>query len=698
MSNNHHIFIWKRAPFIRVLIPFIAGIILQFYLAVPSHTIALFASAAVACLFIFSFLSQSIKFRFKVVQGMLLSLLLFLLGAFVTLHKDIRRHDDWYGHFANGKTFIVATIAEPLQEKANSFKASATADVVIENGKVHHTIGKISIYFSKDSVSGNLRYGNRIIVNKLLKPILNSGNPAAFDYARYSGFHNLYHEVYLKPNEWRLFSSENTSAWTSFVFSVRQKVISVIEKYLGKNDQSSIAKALLIGYKVDLDKDLVQAYSNAGVVHLIAISGLHIGIVYAILLWIFSIFPFMKKSKPVRLLLILSGLWLFALLTGASSSVVRAALMFSFIVVGNAFDKKGSIYNSIAASAFFLLCFNPFLLWDVGFQLSYLAVLGIVIAQKPIANWIYFKNKFLRRLWQLAAVSLAAQLFTFPLCLFYFHQLPLLFLFSNLIAIPLATAVLCGCLILILISPVTPVATYFAKVVYVIIWSLNHSVLFFDSIPYSLWSGISISKSETLLLYFFVASTVFAFIYKNKMAFKFAIAFSCCFAFSKGYNEWKLFNQKKFVVYNIPKHKLVEFVDRNNYSFAADAEILADRSLYNYNIKPTQIAFQLNDGSNKVKHLFSKDNFYQFYDARILMIDSSFEKFSADKKINLNYILISKNPKIKIADIAKNFDCNNYIFDASNPPWKIEQWKKECEELHLHFHSVPEQGAFVINL
>ena len=167
---------------------------------------------------------------------------------------------------------------------------------------------------------------------------------------------------------------------------------------------------------------------------------------------------------------------------------------------------------------------------------------------------------------------------------------------------------------------------------------------------------------------------------------------------SKLLKNGQLYRQKKIIVYNIPKHKAVEFIERNNFFLAADSEVINDKSLNNYNLKPVQTAFQLKEAPSKLNQLFSKNNFYQFYNTRILMIDSSFKIYKSDKKVKLNYILISKNPKIKIADIAENFDCKNYIFDASNPPWKIEQWKKECEELHLHFHSVPEQGAFVINL
>ncbi len=565
-------------------------------------------------------------------------------------------------------------------------------------GKNERTSGKFLIYFKKDSVSQNLKYGDQIIVNKGLSPILNSGNPAAFDYKQYCAFHQLFHQVYLKTGQWVLLPQKNKNILPAFIFSTREKVVSILEKYMGKNDESAIAKALLIGYKVDLDKDLIQAYSNAGVVHIIAISGLHIGIIYAILLWIFSVLPVIKRSKPLRVILIISCLWLFALLTGAAPSVTRAAVMFSFIIIASGFNKKSSIYNSIAASAFFILCFNPYDLWNVGFQLSYLAVLGIVITQKSIANWFYFKNKLLRGAWQLAAVSLSAQLFTFPLCLYYFHQLPLLFLLTNLVAIPLATLILCGCLVLIIISPVAIAAFYFAKMVYGLIWFLNHCVLFFDSIPFSLWKSVYVSVADTFLLYLIVFAIVYSFIKKNKMAFKIAFAFSLLFVSFRTFNGWQLYHQKKIIVYNIPMHKAVEFIDRKNFYFCGDSDVVNDKLLNKYNITPVHTAFDLKEKPGPLKELFMKNNFYQFYNKKIVMIDTAMNYYPVENKIKASYIIISKNPRIKMADVAQKFDCKNYIFDASNPPWKIEQWKKECEELHLHFYSVSKQGAFVINL
>ncbi len=223
MSRFNHIFIWKRAPFLRLLIPLIAGILLAFYLPLPVLLIMSSAIILMILLVVFFLLPESIQFRYKPVQGILIFLLLIVFGVSITWQKDIRNDSRWYGHFYKGKSFIVATIAEPLQAKANSLKAIANADAIILNKIEQKTAGRFLIYFSKDSNSNNLKYGDRIIVNKQLRPILNSGNPAAVDYAQYAAFHNLYQQVYLKPNEWILLPSKNKNPWKNFIFSTRGK-------------------------------------------------------------------------------------------------------------------------------------------------------------------------------------------------------------------------------------------------------------------------------------------------------------------------------------------------------------------------------------------------------------------------------------------------------------------------------------------
>ena len=280
-----------------------------------------------------------------------------------------------------------------------------------------------------------MKYGDFVLINKSLQQIKNGGNPGSFDYQRYASFQQVYHQVFLKKGECTILKQKDAGLFMQFIFALRSNTVHILQKYFGDDKKIlGISEALLIGFKEDLDKDLVQAYSNTGVVHIIAISGLHLGLIYLVLSWLFKRAPFVRRSLPAQAVLILSCLWLFALLTGASASVLRSAVMFTCIVAGKTIQRQSSVYNALAVSAFILLCYNPYFLWDVGFQLSYLAIIGILWLQQPIYRLIYVKNLLIDKIWQMASVTLAAQLTAFPICIYYFHQFPNLFLIANLVA------------------------------------------------------------------------------------------------------------------------------------------------------------------------------------------------------------------------------------------------------------------------
>ena len=697
MEKAHRIFIWKKAPFVRLLLPVIVGIILEYYFRIKIPAIIASGIISLVLLLAFSFLRESKKYSLRRIQGVIVSLLLAVFGLFITWQKDIRNHQNWYGKTYHDSSFLVARIMEPPIEKAKSYKALASVESVINNDTEKITRGKIVVYFTKDSSSKRLRYGDKIIIGKGLKDIKNSGNPAGFNYARYMAFQQIFQQCYLKKSDWILLQERNSNPFKKTLFDTRDFVIKVIDRYISGENESALAKALLIGYRVDLDKDLVQAYSNAGVVHLIAISGLHLAFIYGLLLWITLRIPLLKKAKITRLIAIIFCLWFFAFLTGASPSVMRAAVMFSFISVGNIFLKRASVYNSLCASAFLLLCFDPYLLWNVGFQLSYLAVVGIVALQKSIYNWLYFKNKILDYTWKLASVSIAAQLFTIPLCFYYFHQMPLLFLITNLIAIPLATVALCGCITLIVVSPFGILPVYLGKVVSIFLFAMNYAVRSVNSFPLLLWENVSISVWETIILYIIFISFLTWLFKRNSLSLKLGLLLTLVFSAFTFFDKWNSVRQKKIIVYNVPMHSAIDFIDGHQYHLLADSGFIHDRLLQKYNLSPARISLNANNNGGVINPSFQNSNFYQFYNKKFLIIDTPNSYQPLPKKIALDYIVISKNPKIKIRDIAQTFDCGQYIFDGSNSLWKIDQWKKECEELHLQSHSVAEQGAFVIN-
>jgi competence protein ComEC len=415
------------------------------------------------------------------------------------------------------------------------------------------------------------------------------------------------------------------------------------------------------------------------------------------LVWLFSRLPFVKRSTITRVILILGCLWLFSLITGASASVLRSAVMFTCIIIGKEFFKQASIYNSLASSAFLLLCYDPFLLWDVGFQLSYFAVVGIVWLQKPIQNLYYTKNKVIQYLWEMCSITIAAQILTLPICIYYFHQIPTTFLFTNLICVPLSTAILFAEIALVICATIPPLATLIGKFIYVLTWCMNALIGFFNNLPLSLLDKIHATAYTTWALYGFVFLIAAALLRRNKTLMEMALGFLLLFVGLWAYGKVELLQQKKVIVYNVSRHTAIDFVSTNKFWFYGDEEFKADGALQNFNLKPARVSMQVEESMDTLKSLSNKDRLWQFYNKSIMIINSAVQFEPTINKFKIDVLLICKNPKIRIADITTSISPNTIVFDASNSLWKIAQWKKECEELHLQYFITGERGAFILD-
>src|SRR5215218_11087265 len=410
------VYLWNRAPFVRLLISLMTGIILQWHVQFSLNILLLCLSVCSVPIAIYVFLPLKFKYKWTSVNGFILNVLLITFGALLIPLKDIRNNEDWIGHHYKNGSYIIVTLQEPLVQKANSYKALSQVEYVYKNGNCEKQKGRILLYFKKDSSVVQLHYGSQIVFNAALQEIKNAGNPGSFDFKRYSLFQGITHQAYLSQNDFEILPVENKAFLQTFIFKCREWVLTVLRKFIQGEKEQGLAEALLIGYKDHLDKNLVQSYTNTGVVHIIAISGMHLALIYGLLMFLTR--PLSKKNyRWFRILVILSALWLFTLLAGAQASVVRSAVMFTCIAFGEALSKKTSIYNTLALSAFLLLVYNPFWLWDVGFQLSYAAVLSIVAFYRPIYSWFYFPNKLPDFLWKTMAISIAAQILTTPISL-----------------------------------------------------------------------------------------------------------------------------------------------------------------------------------------------------------------------------------------------------------------------------------------
>jgi len=698
MSIRYNIPTWKTSPFIRILIPLIAGIVLQWYWQFPLPLIIIAGISFTASFILFRFLPLSLKFKIQPLQGFILNLMLVSFGLFITWQKDIRHDNNWYGNHYKNDDYMVVRINEPPIENPRSIKADGYIESVINNDSVINCKGKLLLYFSKDSVSPALHYGDMILIHKDIQSIKNSGNPGEFDYERYAAFQETYHNVFLKKDDWVLLNEKNINSFKQFFLSARQNILSVLRNNIkGDKNESGIAEALLVGYTNDLDKDLIQSYNNMGVSHIIAISGMSLGLIYLMLLWIFNKIRFIRKSRPIKMIALLSCMWIFALLTGESASVMRSAIVLTCLIIGNGFNKKASAYNSLAASAFMLICYNPYYLWDVGFQISYLAVISILVFRKPIYDCIYIKNKGLNKLWNFISVTISVQVLTFPVCIYYFHQFPVLFLITNLVAIPLSIIILFAEIFLLALYWIPFAGIYLGKMILLLIELMNKFILWINRLPFAQVENLSISTLSTWLLYAMVIGFLAWLINKNKTALKFALFSTLLFAIAFAYNNWQVMQQNKIVVYNIPKRKAIDFISGNDYEFLGDSILQSDTILQNLELKPARMALQLDNKTHSLPTVFNKDVFYQFKNKRLLLVDGKTLFAPNQQKINVDVIIISQNPKLYISQLASVFNCNQYVFDASNSLWKIDKWKKDCEKLHLRSYSIPDEGAFILN-
>ena len=685
------VYVWNRAPFVRLLPPLAAGILLQWNLGISVRTTAMVFTIVIVLFVLYSFLSVRLRFKLKFIGGILATVLVLFAGCAMVWVQDVRNSKDWIGRAAPNDYFTEGIIDEPPVEKPNSYRAILRLCSQFDDQLKKNISGRVIIYFQKSFITKNLHYGSSILFHKKMQRIQGPENPNAFDYARYCLFQGLTHQVYLAEKDFVVLPHEEKQFLNAFVFHCRSAVVGILKKFIRNDHEAGLAEALLIGYKQDLDPGLVQSYANTGVVHVIAISGLHLGLVYGIVVMLTRPLK-RKKFRAIRFVLILASLWLFSLMAGAQPSVLRSAVMFSFIAAAEASGRHTNIYNNLALSAFVLLCIDPFWLWDAGFQLSYLAVLSIIIFYKPVYHWFVFKNRFPDIVWQLNAVTIAAQLLTLPVSIYHFHQVPVLFLFTNLVAVPLSSLVLIGEIILCVFAFLSPLAAFLGLLLNWMIWSMNAYIQKIDAIPFASWHGLSIGVMQTILLTCFILAFCNWLLEKRKGYLFFSLLCLLHFCAIRTVSFIDALRQKKIIVFNIPKITAVDLVDGRKVIFAGDSTVSPHSMLYRFHIQPSRITGRI--ASFDTTGL----NEFRFFNKQVTILDTTFRPLPVHVGLRIDLLILSRNAKINLAELIKTFVIHQVVIDSSVPDWKATAWKNVCDSLHVACYHVGEKGAFVLNL
>jgi competence protein ComEC len=679
----------QKTPFVKLFMTFAAGILLQFHSGIPLPAILFLLASALLLRLFARWQSRALW------HSLPLLLLVLAAGMAACFFRDVRRQQQFIGQQYSGKGVVKIRLAEPLVEKTNTWKADAEVQALIMNDTLYEVMGKVIVYFKKQVQHPVLDYGSELLVTAPLQPIRNSGNPGAFDYERQCLFRGITHQVFLDSGDYVIQTGAVKDGVQENIFHMQAQLVSSLRRYVPGEKEKGVAEALLIGYRNDLDKSLVEAYASTGTIHIIAISGLHLGMIYMILLFLLRPLERSRVGRMVKVLLILAVLWLFTLLAGGAPSIMRSAIMFSCILLAQTLHRNSSIYNTLAASAFVLLCINPFYLWDVGFQLSYAAVLSIVVFMKPVYGLLTIKNRWIDYLWKLNAVTLSAQILTLPVILFHFHQFPTLFLLTNLVAVPLSSLILGAELLLVAISWWSAAAGLLGKLISLLIALMNGFVERMGGLPFAVFDYLQMNIVECVCLYAVIIAAATGWLRRHKKAWMLALAFGCMFGGLRLYSAVLRQQQQQVVVYNVPKQRAIDFVDVDRYVFIGDSSLRKKGFLQNFHLKPARIVMGTHE---RMPAGFETHRpFYNWLGRTVLVLDSNLQfehGFSQPPAVHL--LVLGRKARPQWGVLTRQFAIAQVVADGSASAWACRRWQRECDSLHIPFHSVAEKGAFVL--
>lgn len=560
--------IFQKIPFLRITLAFAIGIIIGNYFEFPEIISVLCVAFTIVLLV---FLHRNYTYKRTTIFGLFVLLLFLLFGNFIYINHNKTPHFYERGLF-------LGTILESPQEKQNSFKSVIRIQACKKGDSTFQSDEKLIVYFSKSENVKLLKPGNTIVFETSPQFVKNYGNPYEFDYKNYLQKKRIFRQVYLAENSWNPTGIETKTIHTySEIF--RDQLLAIYHKQnLGANE-TEILSALTLGYKRDLEPETKRIFSAAGAMHVLAVSGLHVGILFMVFSYVFG---FLRKRKTGKYIFVISAillLWAYAFITGLSPSVLRASTMFTIVIIGSNINRRASIYNSLSASALFLLILNPNNLFEVGFQLSYAAVFGIVFLQPKFDKLFLPKNKILKFFWSLLTVSLAAQLATFPLTSFYFNQFPTFFWLTNLIVIPAVTLLIPMGILLLMVSKITYLSV---GITFAVKWLINgvYAILqFIENLPYSIIE-ISISQAELLLLLGFLFF-VFIFIETRRAShLKLALSSVTILFILTSVTSFIQYQCREIIVYNNASNTCIQLIaGRKNYVIS-EFEINKDDFLY----------------------------------------------------------------------------------------------------------------------
>lgn len=667
---------------IKLCLCLVFGILISEIIVISISKICFLSLFILSLLAIICYISKN-QFNKTIWFGITAYLATILIGILTT---NFNNEKFYVNHYANH------FLPESMAEQAITFRIKE----VLKTGKYHDkyiveilkidtitVTGKTLLNIQKDSILSKFQVDDILVTTDVLSELLPPLNPNQFNYKAYLKRQYIYHQIF-SENDALLYLSRDTHTLSGYANDLRNNINNALKAYDFKNDELSVINALILGQRQEISKTVYNNYINAGAVHILAVSGLHVGILLFIFSSVLKPIEYVAHGKYVKVLLLLLLLWSYALLAGASASIIRASTMFSIVAIGMHLKRPTNIYNTLAVSIFLILLFKPLFLFDIGFQLSYLAVIAIVSIQPLLYKLWKPKLWFLDKTWQILTVTIAAQFGVIPISLFYFHQLPGLFWLSNIVIIPLLGIILTTGILVIVLAMLNVLPQLLADTYGDVISLMNTFFEWIANQEEFILKNISFNMLYVPVSYFMIIALVRLFINRNhntlKLLFIAIISVQIIFIFTK-YKS----NQDAFIVFHKSRNTVIGKKHNTTLKVFHNLDTLSNyKSINTYAVA--------NDISDITED--SIQNLHVYKNKTILMIDSL--GLYNIKSLRPNYVLLRNSPRINLDRLIDSLLPDKIIADGSNYKSYIANWEATCKKRKLPFHHTGKKGAFIL--
>ncbi len=635
-------------------------------------------------------------------SGLSIGLLIAITG-FLLVKLQMASED----HPFNPETseFIAEVVGEPSPTE-RTVKVLLQIQSAIADSSFEEKV-RIMAFFEKDSSSLALQFGDRLLFNGRLQPIKGPQNPGEFDYRAYLARNGIRRSVFVAAGRWEHLGKSDGNFLKSSAAQLRYFLLKSLRENCLHGKDYNVAAAILLGYDNLMEKETEQDFVTAGAMHILCVSGLHVGVIYLVMNLLLGFLNRNRFQRILNAILLLLFVWAYALLTGLAPSVQRASVMLSVFIVGNAIGRRTNAYNSLAASAFLLLLFDPLLIFDVGFRLSYAAVTGILVFYRPVYKLLYLKNRIADKTWSLMVLSFSAQLGTFPLAAHYFHFFPTYFLLTNLLVMPLSFLIITTGMAFMAVSWLPLLPKLLGAVLSGLLFLLNHSVALVRYLPFHGTGDLFFPWIKMLLVYALIVLIFLWLSQKNIRLLLPVLTVSLGLLLFQTIRKYNVLKQKRIVVYSIRGSSAYDFVSGNEHLLLLDSALMANTGKLEYFLANSRLKWGLRqrqallgeNGLNGPNGFFADSEFAAFDGFKMAFVDGSQNYFPGDfDKLRIDAIFVRGKRQLRPDQLKKCFRVEKLVLDGSVPGWKCKRIEQEGKAKGLQVYNVNKQGAFVLEL